>query len=172
MYHSARTKESTKRGARRNDEMGASRRARRIQPTPDGVVELPQEVLEPAAELVAERRAEREQLVERDARPDERGEVAIRIDPTTADVFFIYGEVLDPYDEDPPPPWASCRGRMFFAVDPQERVAVCFYALRAATRDALATKWRQANADGWRRIAKITNQTFEPPQIDPTQPNR
>jgi hypothetical protein len=87
------------------------------------------------------------------AEPGEREEVARRIDPATAEVFFLYTQVLDPYEDDPDAPEeAQCVGRAFFAVDPTEGVAVWFGDLSAETSAALTKKEAAANQEGWRRL--------------------
>jgi hypothetical protein len=87
------------------------------------------------------------------ARREERKAVGRRIDPATANVFFEYGQVVDPYGDDPdlPEEW-WCVGRMFFAVDPAEGIAVWFGDLPDQTREALNDKRNAVNAEGWRRL--------------------
>lgn len=86
------------------------------------------------------------------ARPEERRAVGARVDPSTAEVWFVYGEVIDPYCEFELSPEEQCIGREWFAADPVERVAVHFYDLPAATRDALEGKRRTADREGWEHI--------------------
>lgn len=62
--------------------------------------------------------------VTRYATPDEREAVAARIDPDTAWFFFQYAEILDPYGEFDLLEEEHCVGRCYFAIDPDEGVAV------------------------------------------------
>src|SRR5262245_35172944 len=71
------------------------------------------------------------------AEPDERKAVGERIDPGTAGVFFRYADILDPYDDDPDPERETNVGRMWFAFDPVEGVAVWTYDLPSAALAAL-----------------------------------
>jgi hypothetical protein len=41
------------------------------------------------------------------------------------------------------PPEARCTGRVYFAADPDERVAVCFYDLPKKTVEALRTRQKK-----------------------------
>jgi hypothetical protein len=62
-----------------------------------------------------------------------------QIDPTTAEVFWIYAQTLDPYGvwENMPEEY-RCVGREYFARAPGENsVWVSFHDLPKATRDAL-----------------------------------
>ena len=87
------------------------------------------------------------------AEPSERQVVAARIDPATADVFFIYAQTLDPYGEEPDLPEEMRQvGREFFAADPGEGVAVWWGDLPTTTRVALEAKRRTADAEGWREL--------------------
>ena len=81
-----------------------------------------------------------------------RGAAASQIDPDTAEVWFEHRQVLDPYGERVLPPEEDCVGRVFFAMDPDERVPVAFYDLPEATREALEERRAQADAEGWREI--------------------
>lgn len=95
-------------------------------------------------------------MTSRFAHPSERTQVADRIDPDTAEVFFIYAQTLDPYGDDPDLPEELQQvGRQFFAVDPSEGLAVSFYDLSAETRDALEVKRGDADAEGWRAILGV-----------------
>lgn len=89
------------------------------------------------------------------AKPEERTAVGARIDPATADVWFEYGPVLDPYWEHELSPEEECFGRPWFAADPVERVAVHFCDLPAATRDALEGKRRAADLEGWAQLLAV-----------------
>ncbi len=97
-----------------------------------------------------------EQAADRCARPDERRDVGLRIDPATASVFFLRTQSRDPYRDNPDLPdelrQISCE---YFAVDPVERVAVHFGDLPAATREALAEKRHAADAAGRRRVHRL-----------------
>jgi hypothetical protein len=69
-----------------------------------------------------------------------RKEAAVKIDPETAEVFWEYGSVSDPYglydltDEE------DNIGRNYFARSPQSEVWVEFHDLPAPTRDRLWAK--------------------------------
>jgi hypothetical protein len=59
-----------------------------------------------------------------------RKDAAARIDPTTAEVTFNWGQVLDPYGVDPDlPPDCYQVGRIYFARNPDEEIWVSFYDL-------------------------------------------
>jgi hypothetical protein len=78
-----------------------------------------------------------------------------RIDPDTAEVFFLYNQILDPYGDDPDlPPECQCVGRVFFARDPVERIAVCFYDLTEDIQDRLEAKRAAADREGWLEITQ------------------
>jgi hypothetical protein len=87
-----------------------------------------------------------------DQRHEERVAAGARIDPATADVWFEYGQVLDPYGELELSPQEECVGRMWFARDPVERIAVSFYDLSDAICEALRDKQRAADEEGWAQI--------------------
>ena len=70
------------------------------------------------------------------AEPAERGAVAARIDPATAEVWGRWGWVRDPYG-DLGPAEEDNYGSLWFAHDPVERIAVSFYDLPQATVKAL-----------------------------------
>ena len=95
------------------------------------------------------------ECIARYAEPHERRDIARRIDPETALVFFIYAQTLDPYGDDPelPEEYHSV-GREFFAVDPDEGVAVWYYDLPAETQEALTAKRETANRQGWERLLR------------------
>jgi hypothetical protein len=67
----------------------------------------------------------------------------------------IYAQTLDPYGELGPgelEPEEYCIRRQWFAQDPVEQIAVSFYDLPQTTRDALESKRRAADREGWREI--------------------
>jgi hypothetical protein len=70
-----------------------------------------------------------------------RKEAGLKIDPETAEVFWRYGQTLDPYGVYPDLP-EECRqiGREYFARAPGSDVWVNFCDLPEATRDALWKK--------------------------------
>jgi hypothetical protein len=73
-----------------------------------------------------------------------------RINPETADVWFEYGQILDPYGDGGSMPSDSehyCVGRVWFAADPRERLAVEWGDLPNATKKALEEKRREADAE-------------------------
>lgn len=86
------------------------------------------------------------------AQPDERKAVGERIDPETAEVWFDCAYILDPYGDFELEPEEQCTGRVFFARDPVEQVAVSFYELPEATVEALEGKRREANREGWAQL--------------------
>lgn len=67
-----------------------------------------------------------------------RKEAELEIDPETAEVYWEYGQTLDPYGvyQDLP---EECQqvGRVHFARSPDSDIWVCFYDLPDATRKAL-----------------------------------
>jgi hypothetical protein len=84
-------------------------------------------------------------LVLRYARPDEREEVARRINPDTAETFGRYGDVSNPYgDYDGDGNGFFQYGKLAYAVDPEERIAVEVDDLPEATRRALDARERNA----------------------------
>ena len=56
-----------------------------------------------------------------------RKEAALRLDPETAEYFWVYGYVLDPYGVEPQE--EDNLGRVYFARSPTDGIAVCFYDL-------------------------------------------
>jgi hypothetical protein len=73
-----------------------------------------------------------------------RKEAGLRIDPDTAEVFWRYGYVIDPYGFEPDlPAELQCVGRLYFARSPESDVWVSFYDLPDATRDALWEKHKE-----------------------------
>ena len=108
------------------------------------------------AQAGAELRRIEARLADSYAAPEEREAVGLRINPETAHVFYVIAQTLDPYGDDPQlPDELRQTGREFFAVDPEERVAVHFHDLPEATREALAEMRHAANAEGWRWIAGV-----------------
>jgi hypothetical protein len=71
------------------------------------------------------------------AEPSEREAVAGRIDPSTAEIWWIYAYTLDPYDELDLSDEERQVGREWFAADPDERVAVHVLDLDPSKRQAL-----------------------------------
>ena len=59
-----------------------------------------------------------------------RREAALNIDPKTAEVMWIWGQILDPYGEmtDFPEEW-HCIGRLWFSRAPGSDIWVCYYDL-------------------------------------------
>jgi hypothetical protein len=89
----------------------------------------------------------------RQAEPAERAAVAERIDPATAEVWFMYGSVLDPYGCPEEADWLEDNvARCWFAADPVEGIAVSFYDLPEATLHALEAKRQEADRLGWEAI--------------------
>ena len=71
-----------------------------------------------------------------------RKEAALKIDPETAEVFWDYREVEDPYCVVPDfPKELSCVGREYFARSPGSDVWVWFGDLPEATASALWEKY-------------------------------
>ena len=98
--------------------------------------------------------------VDRFASPEERCKVGRRLDPSTAEVFFIYAQVVDPYgDCDDLPAEAHCVGREWFAVDPVERIAVHARDIPDEIWTLLESKRREANAEGWRQVFSTGRRT-------------
>lgn len=100
------------------------------------------------------------------AQRDKRAAVGARIDPATAEVWFDYAQVLDPYGVLELAPELDCVGREWFAADPVERIAVHFKDLPLATRDALEEKRRAADREGWAevlRLASLVDPALEEP---------
>jgi len=65
-------------------------------------------------------------------------EAGRHIDPATAEVEWMYGQILDPYGIDPDLPEEYQQvGRMYFARSPSSDIWVWFGDLPAATRTAL-----------------------------------
>ena len=67
-----------------------------------------------------------------------RREAGKHIDPTTAEVEWDYGEIMDPYGIDPDlPDELKCSGRIYFARSPGSDIWVCFDDLPEAVCGAL-----------------------------------
>jgi len=70
-----------------------------------------------------------------------RKDAGRHIDPETAEVFWTYIQVLDPYGTDPDlPAECQCIGRGYFARSPASDIWVLFDDLPDATREALWSK--------------------------------
>jgi hypothetical protein len=68
----------------------------------------------------------------------------LKIDPETAEVWWEYAHVLDPYGIHPNlPNEARCVGRAYFARSPDSEIWVEFGDLPEATRDALWEKHKR-----------------------------
>jgi hypothetical protein len=120
-------------------------------------IKIPDDVCERLARLALETQAIAGEQCTRFARPEERQQVGLRIDPATARVFFVYAQTLDPYGDYPDLPEELYQvGREYFAVDPTEGIAVLVSDLPEATQAALDYKRRLAERDGWRRVFEIT----------------
>src|SRR5688500_2453743 len=115
-------------------------------------IHLSEQEVERAIQAAHDNLAHAQEQFRRYARPDERFAVGLRIDPENANVFFLYGQASDAYGELDRLPEERCWGRRFFAVDPDDGVAVSFRDLPAETRDALAEKQRAADAQGWESL--------------------
>ena len=74
-----------------------------------------------------------------------RKEAAVKIDPETAEVFWKYGSVCDPYGLYDLTGEEDNIGRNYFARSPQSKVWVEFGDLPAPTRDRL---WARIDAGG------------------------
>jgi hypothetical protein len=116
-------------------------------------LELTEDEVERAVRAWLTSRALAGEQFTRFAQPAEREQVGRRIDPATAHVFFVYAQIADPYGEyHDLSEEEYCVGRVFFAVDPTEGIAVALYDLPEETRQALADKERLADREGWRRL--------------------
>jgi hypothetical protein len=118
-------------------------------------VELTDELKWRAVDEVFARRAIAETFADRLARPEERNEVGLRIDPTTANVFILVRPVRDPYDDYPDDPDRGGGREVSFAADPQERVGVALFDLLDETREALAEKEAAAWGELRRRLWEL-----------------
>jgi hypothetical protein len=123
-------------------------------------VTLTQQEIEQVEALARERDRSIGACVDRFASPEERCKVGRRLDPSTAEVFFIYAQVVDPYgDCDDLPAEAHCVGREWFAVDPVERIAVHAEDIPDEIWILLEPKRREANAEGWREVFAAVRRT-------------
>jgi hypothetical protein len=87
--------------------------------------------------MVRDIRAVAQEHVERYARPDERDEVSQRIDPETAIVFGRWSW-SNPYDPDTPQNGGDdCVSRVYYAVDPDDGIAVLLAHLPDDTREKI-----------------------------------
>lgn len=92
------------------------------------------------------------------ARPEEREDVAARINAETAFVFHDYINDLDPYGDHPDlPPEAVQISRDYFAADSKEHIAVRFWDLPEATRLALQPKLAAEALNAQRIIGGLVN---------------
>src|SRR5262249_43824208 len=66
-----------------------------------------------------------------------RKEAALRIDPQTAEVEWIYADIGDPYGVHNLPEEGLCVGRVYFARSPESDIWVCLDDLPEIVRDAL-----------------------------------
>lgn len=119
-------------------------------------IRLTEDQIRRAEEAALDARAVAEERVSRYARPEERQQVGLEINPASAEVFFVYGETDDPYNDEPDflPKYRSI-GRVYFAVDPKVGVAVAFRDLPDATLESLRTKQNEAHREGWRKISEM-----------------
>jgi hypothetical protein len=60
-------------------------------------IELSEDEQKRAVRAALETRAIADEQITRYAQPEEREEVCRRIDPATAQVFFVYAQIVDPY---------------------------------------------------------------------------
>ena len=123
------------------------------QPYNETVVYLDEADLEHIANVAAARYARMTEIATRFARPDERAEIAARINPGTALVFFDFRDMGDPYD-DHEPVEGTCFGREYFAVDPSDGIAIWVGDLDEAKQELLAAKVGAANSHGWREVIR------------------
>ena len=73
-----------------------------------------------------------------------RKKAGLRIDPKTADIYWAWGQISDPYGDliDLPEEY-HCVGRVCFARSPDSQTWVEFGDLPEATRDALWDRMKQ-----------------------------
>jgi hypothetical protein len=76
-----------------------------------------------------------------------RQEEALKIDPETAEVFFNWGSVVDPYGLYPDPDADYCIGRNYFARSPTSEVWVSFDDLPTAVCDRLSARMKAGDSD-------------------------
>ena len=84
---------------------------------------------------------------------EERRAAGRRINADTADVWFEYGDAFDPYREHRRGDEQVCIGRVFFAMDPVERIPVWFGDLGEETERALEASRRRVERKAWRIIS-------------------
>jgi hypothetical protein len=76
--------------------------------------------------------------------PAARTEAAKHIAPETAEVYWAYGQTMDPYGIDPDlPDELRCVQRVYFARSPDSDIWVCFYDLPEEIRSALWEKHKR-----------------------------
>jgi hypothetical protein len=127
-------------------------------------VRISDEDIDRAVRVEADIRAVAGERAIRFARPEERDSIARSIDPSTANVFFIYAQTLDPYGDHPDLPDELHQvGREFFAVDPRNGIAVLLYQLPAEKQEALEGKRAAADREGWRRIGALRGEFHAEP---------
>jgi hypothetical protein len=78
-----------------------------------------------------------------------RKQAALRIDPRTAEVMWVYGETLDPYGVYDLLPEEQQVGRIWFARSPDSDVWVAFRDLPKTTRDELWRKIESGQLDSF-----------------------
>jgi hypothetical protein len=87
-----------------------------------------------------------------------RKEAALRIDPETAEVEWIYADIGDPYGVHNLPAEGCCAGRVYFARSPESDIWVCFDDLPEMVHDALWDRLqRKAGVSGRARGATPTD---------------
>jgi hypothetical protein len=70
-----------------------------------------------------------------------RKAAGLKIDPNTAEVYWEYAQVMDPYGVFPErAKEQDCVGRVYFARSPESDVWVCFHDLPEATQTALCAR--------------------------------
>jgi hypothetical protein len=74
-----------------------------------------------------------------------RRAAALRIDPATAEITWSWGQIMDPYGDDPDlPEEYQCVGRLYFARAAGDTVWVDFNDLPGPIVDAL---WKRMEAE-------------------------
>jgi hypothetical protein len=76
-----------------------------------------------------------------------RKEAGLKIDPETAEVFWNYGQVLDPYGLYELTEEEKCVGRNYFARQPGSDVSVLFDELPDTVCDRLRARMRAGEFD-------------------------
>jgi hypothetical protein len=89
--------------------------------------------------------AKAKERVAREARIKERNAAGVRIDSLTAQVWWTYAQILDPYGDGGLTEEEDCVGRVWFAMDPIERIPVCHYDLPEATWQAIQERGNSIN---------------------------